>query len=692
MGSGAGERGSGRAQVLPMLIGVVVALLTLRDLAIAFGGPPILDGVDLQVEPGDRLCLVGRNGSGKSTLLRLMNNELLPDTGEISRQLGLRVALVAQDVPPALAGTVFEVVAAGMGNAAEILAEYHRVSHHLATETPMGVGTNAAMGVAADAAVDAETDTAMGTSDVLLARLERLHKILEDTGGWNLHQEVERVLSRLLLDPDAEFTSLSGGTKRRVLLARALVAAPDILLLDEPTNQLDIGTIVWLEEFLLKQVKTVLFVTHDRAFARRLANRVVELDRGRIFAFACGYDLYEQRREALLESEAVRLTQLDKKLAQEEAWVRQGIKARRTRNEGRVRALQVLREERRQTRDRTGQVRLQISGAEQSGRFVVQAKGVSFAYDERWSIRDLTTTIMRGDKVGIIGPNGSGKTTLLRLLVGDLTPQGGAIRFGGRLEVLYFDQLREQLDLQKTVWDNVGEGSDTVTVNGEPRHIMGYLQDFLFTPERAHTPVHILSGGERNRLLLAKLFARPCNVLVMDEPTNDLDAETLDLLEDLLLEYSGTLLLVSHDRDFLNNAVTSTLSVAADGSVREFAGGYDDWLRVAQAEALAAAQAVAAEEARVAPSQEKKATEKRERRTDKPRKLTFKEERELEVLPARIEALEKEQRELHAALSAPEIYRSGGATVAGLRARLEELEQELEAAFIRWDALESVRG
>jgi ATP-binding cassette subfamily F protein uup len=653
-------------------MGVVVALLTLRNMTIAFGGPPILDGVDLQVEPGDRLCLVGRNGSGKSTLLRLMNHELVPDTGEISRQQGLRVALVAQDVPPALAGTVFDVVGAGMGSAAGDLAEYHRVSHHLAMET--------ANEPAMETAMETATETATETREVLLARLERLHKILEDTDGWSLHQEVERVLSRLSLDPDAEFVSLSGGTKRRVLLARALVAAPDILLLDEPTNQLDIDTIVWLEEFLLKQVKTVLFVTHDRAFARRLANRVVELDRGRMFVFACGYDLYEQRREALLESEAARSALLDKKLAQEEAWVRQGIKARRTRNEGRVRALQALREERRQQRDPTGQVRLQISETEQSGRFVVQAKGVSFAYDERSIIKDLTTTIMRGDKVGIIGPNGSGKTTLLRLLVGDLTPQGGAIRFGGRLEVLYFDQLREQLDLQKTVWDNVGEGSDTVTVNGEPRHIMGYLQDFLFTPQRAQTPVHILSGGERNRLLLAKLFARPCNVLVMDEPTNDLDAETLDLLEDLLLEYAGTLLLVSHDRDFLNNAVTSTLSVAADGTVRGYAGGYDDWLRQAQ------------KDAPVTPPRAKKTKEKLKRQAERRRKLTFKEERELDALPARIEALEKEQRELHAALSAPELYRSAGATVAGLNARREELGRELEAAFVRWDELESLRG
>ena len=681
-----------------------MALLTLRNLTIAFGGPPILDGVDLQVEPGDRLCLVGRNGSGKSTLLRLMNGELMPDTGEIFRQQGLRVALVAQDVPPALAGTVFDVVAAGMGNAAEILAEYHHVSHHLATKTAvepaMNHATETAIESELEAAIEPAMETAAGTAsgtgpkttEELLATLERLHKTLEDTGGWSLHQEVERVLSRLSLDPDADFVSLSGGTKRRVLLARALVAAPDILLLDEPTNQLDIGTIVWLEEFLFKQIKTVVFVTHDRAFARRLANRVVELDRGRLFAFACGYDLYEQRREALLESEAVRLTQLDKKLAQEEAWVRQGIKARRTRNEGRVRALQALREERRQQRDRMGQVRLQISGAEQSGRLVVQATGVSFAYDERWSIRDLTTTIMRGDKVGIIGPNGSGKTTLLRLLVGDLAPQGGAIRFGGRLEVLYFDQLREQLDLQKTVWENVGEGTDTVTINGEPRHIMGYLEDFLFTPQRAQTPVHILSGGERNRLLLAKLFARPCNVLVMDEPTNDLDAETLDLLEDLLLEYSGTLLLVSHDRDFLNNAVTSTLSVAADGTVREFAGGYDDWLRVAQAEAQAVAEAAAEAEGRVGPPREKKTTVGPKRQAERPRKLTFKEARELEALPARIEALEKEREELHAALSAPDIYRSGGATVVGLNARREELERELDAAFIRWNELESVRG
>lgn len=638
--------------MLPNLIGVIVALLALRNITMAFGGSPVLDGVDLQVEPGDRLCLVGRNGSGKSTLLRLMNGEIEPDAGEISRQQGLRIALVAQDFPPGVAGTVFDVVAAGTGNTAEVLAEYHRVSHQLAAET----------------------------SEPLLARLERLHKTLEDTGGWSLHQEVERVLSRLSLDADADVSGLSGGTKRRVLLARALVVAPDILLLDEPTNQLDIDTITWLEEFLLKRVKTVVFVTHDRAFARRLANRVVELDRGRIIAFPCGYDEFEQRREALLESEAARLNELDRKLAQEEVWVRQGIKARRTRNEGRVRALKSLREEQRQRREKTGQVRMQLPDAERSGRLVVEARDVSFGYDDRVIIRKLTATVMRGDKVGIIGPNGSGKTTLLRLLLGDLAPQDGAIRHGIRLEVLYFDQLREQLDLQRTVRENVAEGSDTVVINGQPRHIMGYLQDFLFTPERAQTPVHILSGGERNRLLLAKLFARPCNVLVMDEPTNDLDGETLDLLEDLLLEYAGTLLLVSHDRDFLNNAVTSTLAVAADGTVREFVGGYDDWLRQVQAEAT------------ITPPPAKKSAEKPKRQAEKPRKLTFREERELDALPPRIAALEKEREELHVTLASPEIYRSGGATVAGLNARREELERELEAAFIRWDELESLRG
>jgi ATP-binding cassette subfamily F protein uup len=628
-----------------------VALISLRNVSVAFGGPPLLDGVSLQLEAGERLCLMGRNGSGKSTLLKLISGEIMPDGGEISRQQGLRVALVSQEVPLGLSGTVFDVVAGGMGNAAELLAEYHQVGHRLATEG----------------------------SEALLQRLATLQKALEDQGGWSLHQEVERVLSRLALDPDAEFATLSGGTKRRALLARALVAAPDILLLDEPTNHLDIDTIVWLEEFLLKQVKTVLFVTHDRAFARRLANRVAELDRGRLYAFNCGYDAFVERREELLAAEITRQALFDKKLAEEEAWVRQGIKARRTRNEGRVRALKKMREERRERRERVGKARMQLQEAERSGRLVVEAEGATFGYDGRPIIENLSTAIVRGDRVGIIGPNGSGKTTLLRLLLGGLAPQEGEIRLGSRLEVLYFDQLREQLDLEKSVQENVGEGNDTVTVGGKPRHIIGYLQDFLFSPERARTPVSILSGGERNRLLLAKLFTKPSNVLVMDEPTNDLDAETLDLLEELLMEYAGTLLLVSHDREFLNNVVTSTLVLAGDGEVREYVGGYDDWLRQAAAEAPA-------------PPAAKVAEAKPRPKAEKPRKLSFKDERELAGLPELIGALEGEQEALHRRLSDPEFYRTAGGEVAKFNARLAELERELAEAYARWEELESLRG
>ncbi|HLO25822.1 MAG TPA: ATP-binding cassette domain-containing protein, partial [Geobacteraceae bacterium] len=454
-----------------------MALLTLNNISVAFGGPLLFDGINLQLEAGDRLCLMGRNGTGKSTLLKLISGELTADGGEITRQQGVKVALVSQDIPQGLDGSVFDVVAGGMGKAAELLAEYHRIGQRLASEG----------------------------GEALLKRLEHLQKTLEDEGGWRLHQEVERVLSHLKLDPDAGFATLSGGTKRRALLGRALVSTPDILLLDEPTNHLDIETIVWLEEFLLKYVKTFLFVTHDRAFARRLANRVAELDRGRLYAFSCGYDSFVSRREALLEAEAARQALFDKKLAQEEAWVRQGIKARRTRNEGRVRALKKMRQEMRERRERLGRVKMQMQEAERSGTLVVEAEGVSFGYNGDPVIRNLTTTIVRGDRVGIIGPNGSGKTTLLRLLLGELTPQQGEVRLGSRREVIYFDQLREQLDLNKTVQENVGEGNDTLIINGKSRHIIGYLQDFLFTPERARTPVHILSGGERNRLLLGEL-------------------------------------------------------------------------------------------------------------------------------------------------------------------------------------------
>jgi ATP-binding cassette subfamily F protein uup len=628
-----------------------VALISLRNITLAFGGPPLFDGINLQIEPGDRLCLMGRNGSGKSTLLRLIGGELTPESGEIQRQQGLKVAQVAQDVPLGLVGTVFDVVASGMGNAATLLAEYHHVAHRLSHDG----------------------------SEALLARLEELQHRLEESGGWSLNQEVERVLNRLSLDADAEFGSLSGGTKRRTLLARALISSPDILILDEPTNHLDIDTILWLEEFLAKSVKTVLFVTHDRAFARRLANRVAEIDRGRLYAFSCGYDEFVERREALLEAEITRQALFDKKLAQEEVWVRQGIKARRTRNEGRVRALKKLREEYRQRQTRQGTARIQLQEADRSGALVAEAENVSFSYGSRTIIRNLSTTIMRGDRIGIIGPNGSGKTTLLRLLLGELQPQQGEIKLGTRREVIYFDQLREQLDLDKSVQENVGEGNDTVTINGSPRHIIGYLQDFLFSPERARSPVSILSGGERNRLLLAKLFTKPSNILVMDEPTNDLDAETLDLLEDLLAGYSGTLLLVSHDREFLNNVVSSTLVLGGDGTVGEFVGGYDDWLQQA-ASGVPAAQPV-----------ERSTPERGRPQKERARKLSFKEERELETLPGQIAGLEEEEAGLLARLSDPDFYKSAGTEVAGINARLAAIEQGLEAAYRRWDELEDLR-
>ncbi len=594
-----------------------MALLTMRDITLAFGGPPLFDGITLQIEPGDRLCLLGRNGTGKSTLLKLIAGELPTEGGELIRSQGLRVALVSQDIPTGIVGSVFEVVA----------------------QHP-------------HAAVGAEQ--------------------------WQHEQQVERVLNRLDLDGEALFETLSGGTKRRVLLARALVSNPDILLLDEPTNHLDIDTILWLEEFLARNITTCLFVTHDRAFARKLANRVAELDRGRIYAFSCGYDSFVERREALLEAEITRMALFDKKLAQEEVWIRQGIKARRTRNEGRVRALKSLREEYRQRRTRQGTATIRLQEADRSGRLVVEAEGVGFSYGERPVIRDFSTSIMRGDKLGIIGSNGSGKTTLLKLLLGELQPQTGTIRQGTKLEILYMDQLREQLDPQKSVAENVGEGNDTLVIGGKSRHIIGYLQDFLFSPERARSPVSILSGGERNRLLLAKLFTRPGNVLVLDEPTNDLDAETLDLLEDLLVEYSGTLLVVSHDRDFLNNVVSSTLSLEPDGTVREAVGGYDDWLR----EKLAEASPVSAA---------KPAAEKGKPQKERPRKLSFKEERELEALPDRIASLEQEQEQIHGTLADPEFYKNAGPEVVTLNARLEELDAELLAAYERWEQLEGLR-
>jgi ABC transport system ATP-binding/permease protein len=627
---------------------ISMTLITLHHARLAFGAATLLDDVFLTLRERERVCLLGRNGAGKSTLMRVIQDDVALDGGEIMRRQGLRTALVAQDVPPEIDGRVFEVVAAGLGEQAEVLTDYQRVSLLLAEKN----------------------------TPELLEELGRLQKRLEDTGGWELHQRTEQVLSHLQLPAEQPFATLSGGLKRRVLLGRALVADPDILLLDEPTNHLDLDTIAWLEDFLVRRDKALVFVTHDRSFLRRVATRIIELDRGQLASWDCDYDTYLVRREEQLAAEEKQQAEFDKKLAREEAWVRQGIKARRTRNMGRVRALHQLRAERRARRERTGHAVLQVQEVERSGRLVIEAQSLCYAWDEQPIIRDFSTTILRGDKVGIIGPNGSGKTTLLQLLLGKLDPQQGHIRHGTNLQVAYFDQLRAQLDENATVQDNVAEGNDWVEVDGRRRHVMGYLQDFLFPPERARSPVRILSGGERNRLLLAKLFTRPANLLVLDEPTNDLDLETLELLEDLLVEFSGTVLLVSHDRAFLDNVVTSTLVLEGEGRVGEYVGGYEDWLR----------------QRPHATDEPQPANAKSERRSPKerPRKLSFKDQRELESLPQRIEDLETEQADIHARLSDPEFYRKGGGTLQELQARLEVLQDELALSYARWEELEAL--
>lgn len=625
-----------------------MALIDLQDVKLAFGGPLLLDEVSLRLDRGERVALVGRNGTGKSTLLRIVLGELAPDEGEVARAPGSRTTLLAQQVPPQLSGTVYEVVSDGLGDLGALVTEHHRLAAELA---------------------------AAGDDRRLLARFEDVQQALEAAGGWRFSTKVETVLSRLELPADAGFAALSGGLKRRVLLARALVAEPDVLLLDEPTNHLDVPAIEALEELLLGFGGALLFVTHDRAFLRRLATRFVELDRGRLSDWPGDYDAYLAGKARELEVEAGHAALFDKKLSREETWIRQGIKARRTRNEGRVRALEKMREERRRRRAAPGQVKLRLGDAERSGKRVIEAAGVSFAYGERVVIRDFSTEILRGDKIGVLGANGSGKTTLLRLLLGELEPLEGEIRFGSRIEVAYFDQHRAQLEPERSVADNVADGNDRVVVSGKPRHVISYLQDFLFPPARARTPAKALSGGERHRLLLARLFTRPFNVLVMDEPTNDLDTETLELLEELLLEFAGTLLVVSHDRAFLDNVVTSTLVFEGGGRIAEYVGGYSDWLRQRPPD-----------EAR----EPAKAPARAPRKKDRPRRLTYREKLDLEALPDRIEQLEQARAELHRSMAAPEFYRREGAAIAADRQRLESLETELASAYERWETLEAL--
>ena len=596
-----------------------MALISLRDVCIAFGGSWLLDTVNLQIERGERVCLLGRNGTGKSTLLKIVNGDLPPDRGEAWRAQGVRTAYLSQAVPLDLNGRVRDVIARGL-----------------------------------DATTSEE---------------------------WHREHQIDKIVSQMNLDADASSSTLSAGLKRRVLLAQGLVRAPDLVLLDEPTNHLDIESIAWLEDFLLRYGGTLLFVTHDRMFLRKLATRIIELDRGQLSNWNCDYDTFLVRKQAALENEATARALFDRKLAQEEAWIRQGIRARRTRNEGRVRALEQMRRQRSERRDRIGTVRMATQESERSGQLVIETEKASFTYADRAIIQSLTTTIMRGDKVGIIGPNGVGKTTLLRLLLGELTPTSGTVRHGTRLTIAYFDQMRAQLDEDKSAWDNISPSSDHVVINGQTRHVTGYLQDFLFDPERIRLPARALSGGERNRLLLAKMFTQPANVLVLDEPTNDLDAETLELLEELLVDFSGTLLLVSHDRMFLNNVVTSVLALSGDGSIGEYAGGYDDWLRQRKEAEPIKREPVKSETPRRAPD---------------PGRLSYKAQREreamrqeLETLPQRIQALENEQHTLTQTMTTAEFYKQSASAIVQANERLHALAEELAIAYARWEELEN---
>jgi ABC transport system ATP-binding/permease protein len=629
-------------------------LLRLENLSLAYGHLPLLLHVDLQIDAGERVCLVGRNGTGKTTLFRVLTGMAIPDEGDVRRMDTLRIAHLEQEVPPDTDQTIFEVVAGGIGELGTLLTEYHNLTQR-------------------DGLAQRES----------LRELAELQARIEMHDGWNINQKVETVLTRLNLPEDKPLVDCSGGTRRQVMLARALVSEPDLLLLDEPTNHLDINAITWLEKYLLSCNGAVMFITHDRTFVRRLATRIVELDRGRLVSFPGDFAAYLRKKDELLEIEERANAKFDKKLAEEETWIRRGIKARRTRNEGRVRALQAMRGEKAQRLEAQGTARFGIDTGALSGRLVVDVRQVNFRFGEEPIIRDLSTRILRGDRVGIIGPNGSGKSTLLRLILGELEPSSGEVVLGTKLQVAYFDQHRRTVDVEKSVRENMSD-SDYVTVRDRSRHVIGYLKDFLFPPERIDSPVKALSGGERNRLLLAKIFTQSANMMVLDEPTNDLDVDTLELLEELLAEYEGTLLLVSHDRTFLDNVVTSTLVFEGDGRFREYAGGYEDWERYQRSipevpipGAKGSSATAISGQPQIKPS-------------NKPRKLSYKERRELEALPAKIEALETEQAELHERMGHSAFYRQPGDQITSTIDRLEAVKRELEESYERWQTLESI--
>ncbi|EML1064231.1 ATP-binding cassette domain-containing protein [Acinetobacter nosocomialis] len=632
-----------------------MAYITLRDVQLAFGGPALLDGANFNLERGERVCLIGRNGEGKSTLLKLIEGSLLPDSGEVSIQNGLTVSMLAQDVPMD-SGKVADIVADGAGEAAEVLKAYHQA-----------------------------TDACMLGDMEACDRMGNLQHKLDQLDGWALENKVNALLSKMGLDPNADLADLSGGRKRRVLLARALLTQPDVLLLDEPTNHLDVESIEWLEKFLLDQNNlTLLFISHDRSFVDSIATRIVELDRGILRGYEGNYSRYLELKAQQMEAEEKQNALFDKKLAEEEAWIRQGIKARRTRNEGRVRALKALREESKARRSQQGKVSMATQEANRSGKLVFDIEHLSVSYDGKPLIKDFSTLVMRGDRIGLVGDNGVGKTTLIKAILGEIE-HGGSVKTGTQLEIAYFDQLRNALDLEKTVMANVSEGSDFVDVNGNRRHIYSYLQDFLFSPERARTPVKALSGGERNRILLAKLLLKPSNLIVMDEPTNDLDMVTLELLEEMLSEYKGTLLLISHDRAFMDNVVTSTWVFDGKGGIAEYIGGYQDYL-LQRPDEKVVDQKSDVKKAQAKAEAEKAATQS----TVKKVKLSYKDQRELEQLPAEIEKLEVEQAELSDKLADGSWFVSDADAATQASQRLAEIEELLLEKLERWDELEQM--
>jgi len=642
-----------------------MAHLVLSDASLAFGHVPLLDHADFQLDPGERVALIGRNGTGKSSLLRALAGEGALDDGTVWRQPGIRMGYVSQEPPFDPELSVFQAVVAGMGELSTLLGDYHAVSHALGEP-------------------DADHET-------LLERMQELQTELDARDAWSFEAQAEKVIQRFSLDPDARVGSLSGGQKKRLALAQALAISPDLLLLDEPTNHLDIAAIEWLEELLISSGTTLLFITHDRRFLDRVATRIVELDRGSLMSCPGSFSEYLVRKEAMLHDEAINNAKFDKFLAQEEVWIRQGIKARRTRNEGRVLRLEQLRRDRAARRERQGKVELALDSGDKSGKLVAELEHVTKRFGDKTVVRDFSCRLQRGDKIGLIGPNGVGKTTLLRLILGELAADEGIVRLGTKVEVAYFDQFRTQLDEEATLIDVISPGSDFVEIGNQRKHVISYLGDFLFAPQRARSPVKSLSGGERNRLLLARLFARPANVLVLDEPTNDLDIETLELLEELLQEYTGTLFLVSHDRAFIDNVVTQTIASEGDGVWREYAGGYQDWADYqAGRRKEAAAQASAAKRSDTKAADGGKTVAKN--KSDSAGKLSYKDARELEALPERIAALEAEQRDLSARLEDPALYQSeseGVQEVQRCAARLAQIDDELLGLLERWEALEA---